>query len=185
MGIMAVVNAPGKIPQLTTKFWKRIGGKIPGWVFKDSQKGLMQNNRQKLPLSKGYKKYKDHDMRRFSDNKRLGTARKLKDGTTRTYKRKKFPLTGSLQSIGVPYVTMLLTGKTIRGLRQKKADKNGVTMKFQREDTPKIIGNRRRGYDIVGLNTPNRRLIKVEIIKEFKKNKQKFLKKDIVVNVRI
>ena len=58
-------------------------------------------------------------------------------------------------------------------------------MKFQREDNSKIIGNRRRGYDIVSLNTPNRRLIKVEIIKEFKKNKQKFLKKDIVVNVRI
>lgn len=181
---MAAISTPEKIPQLSRKFWKRIGEKIPGWLFKDCQKGLMQNNTQKHNLSEQYKKYKDHDMKRFSDNKRLGAPRTLKDGTVKTYKDREFPLIGrSLFTIGKSFVTMLLTGDTVKGLGIKKVNKNGVTMKFQLADTPKILGNRKRGYDIVGLNKKNRRLVKVEIIKEFKKNKVKFLKKNIVINV--
>ena len=89
------VGNPEKLPQLTRQFWlkisQRIGG-IGGWVYLDCEKGLMQNNTQKHQLSKQYKKYKDHDMKRFSDDKRLGSSRKLVDGTTKTYKTRKYPL---------------------------------------------------------------------------------------------
>ncbi len=169
---MAQVNQISKVPFMGKKFWKAIGkkiGGIGGWVYDDGVKGLMQNNTQKHPLSLQYKKYKDKDMRRL-DGKRL--------------KNKKYPLEGrSLFTIGTPHVTMLLTGDTIGGLRGTKATLNSVTMAFRTRDTPKIIGNKARGYDIVGLNTKNIRLIKVEMIKQFKKNKVKFLKKNIVINV--
>ncbi len=169
---MAQVSQIGKVPFMGKKFWKAIAkkiGGIGGWVYDDGVKGLMQNNTQKHPLSPKYKKYKDKDMRRL-DGKRL--------------KNKKHPLEGrSLFTIGTPHVTMLLTGDTIGGLRGTKATKNSVTMAFRTRDTPKIIGNKARQYDVTGLNTKNIRLIKVEMIKQFKKNKVKFLKKNIVINV--
>ena len=170
---MAQVNQISKVPFMGKKFWKAIGkkiGGIGGWVYDDGIKGLMQNNTQKHALSLKYKKYKDNDMRRFTDNKRL--------------KNKKYPLVGrSLFTIGVPHVTMLLTGDTIGGLRGTKATRDGVTMAFRTRDTPKIIGNKARNYDVTGLNTKNIRLIKVEMIKQFNKNKVKFLKKNIVINI--
>ncbi len=180
---MARINQMNKVPEMGKKFWKAISkkiGGIGGWVYDDGVKGLMQNNTQKHPLSPGYKKYKDHDMRRFTDNKRLGDT--IQGG--RKLKKRKFPLVGrSLFTIGVPHVTMLLTGDTIGGLRGIKATETGITMRFRPKDTPKIIGNKARGYDIVGLNTKNIRLIKVEMIKQFKKNKVKFIPKNIVINV--
>ncbi len=169
---MAQVNQIGKVPFMGKKFWKAIGkkiGGIGGWVYDDGVKGLMQNNTQKHSLSPKYKKYKDKDMRRL-DGKRL--------------KNKRYPLEGrSLFTIGTPHVTMLLTGDTIGGLRGTKATKSGITMAFRPRDTPKIIGNKARNYDVTGLNTKNIRLIKVEMIKQFKKNKVKFIKKNIVINV--
>ncbi len=171
---MAQVSQISKVPFMGKKFWRAIGkkiGGIGGWVYDDCVKGLMQNNTQKHSLSLQYKKYKDKDMRRL-DGKRL--------------KNKKYPLEGrSLFTIGKPHVTMLLTGDTIGGLRGTKATRDGVTMAFRTRDTPKIIGNKARNYDVTGLNTKNIRLIKVEMIKQFNKNKVKFLKKDIVIGVTI
>ena len=178
---MATINQMNKVPFMGAKFWKAIAKKIggKGWVYKDGERGLMQNNTQKHPLSPGYKKYKDKDMRRL-DGKRLGDT--IQGG--RTLKQRKFPLVGrSLATIGTPYVTMILTGDTIQGLHGTKAKKDGITMSFRPRDAPKIIGNKARGYDIVGLNTKNIRLIKVEMIKQFKKNKVKFIPKNIVINV--
>ncbi len=184
---MAQGSQIGKVPFMGKKFWKAIGkkiGGIGGWVYKDCEKGLMQNNTQKHALSPQYKKYKDNDMRRFTDKKRLGDTVSLKGGGTKTLKRRKFPVVGrALSTIGKPYVTMLSTGDTIGGLRGTKATRDGVTMAFRTRDTPKIIGNKARNYDVTGLNTKNIRLIKVEMIKQFKKNKVKFLKKNIVINI--
>ena len=166
---MAKGSQIGKVPSMGKKFWKAIGqkiGGIGGWVYKDCEKGLMQNNTQKHALSKQYKRYKDNDMRRFTDGKRLKSVGNR-----------------SLFTIGKPYVTMLLTGDTIRGLRGTKATKNSILMKFNPRDTPKIVGNKARDYDIVGLNTKNIRLIKVEMIKQFNKNKTKFIKKNITINI--
>ena len=183
---MAKVNQIGKVPLMGKKFWKAIGekiGGIGGWVYKDCEKGLMQNNTQKHALSPGYKKYKDKDMRRL-DGKRLGDTVSLKSGGTKTLKTRKFPVVGrSLYTIGKPYVTMLLTGDTIRGLRGTKVTKNSILMKFNPRDTPKIVGNKKRMYDVTGLNTKNIRLIKAEMIKQFKKNKVKFIKKNITINI--
>ena len=180
---MATIKQIGKVPDMGKKFWKAMGekiGGIGGWVYDDGVKGLMQNNTQKHPLSPGYKKYKDNDMKRFTDGKRLGAS----PFKGRALKQRKFPLVGrSLFTIGTPHVTMLLTGDTIGGLKGKKVTKNGITMSFRSKDAPKIIGNKALGYDIVGLNTKNIRLIKVEMIKQFKKNKVKFIPKNIVINV--
>ena len=169
---MAKVSNIGKVPDMGVKFWKGIAkmvGGTGGWVYKDGEKGLMQNNTQKHPLSQKYREYKNKDMRRL-DGKRL--------------RNKKYPLEGrSLHTIGKPHVTMILTGDTIGGLHGEKATKNGITMSFMPKDAPKVIGNKQRGYDIVGLNDKNIRLIKAEMIKQFNKNKVKYLKKNIVISV--
>lgn len=183
---MAQVSQIGKLPFMGVKFWeaiaKKVGG-IGGWVYKDGERGLMQNNTQKHPLSRQYKKYKDRDMRRL-DGKRLGDIVSLKGGGTKTLKQRKYPLVGrSLHTIGTPYVTMILTGDTIGGLKGRKPTDNGITMIFNSKDAPKIRGNQLRGYDIVGLNKKNIELIRQQIIKQFKKNKVKYIKKNIVINV--
>ena len=180
---MATIKQMDKVPFMGVKFWKAISKKIGGtgkWVYKDGEKGLMQNNTQKHRLSPQYKKYKDNDMNRFTDGKRLGAS----PFKGRSLKTRKFPLVSrSLHTIGTPHVTMILTGDTIGGLHGEKFKRDGMTMAFELKDSDKITRNKARGYDITGLNTKNIRLIKVEMIKQFKKNKVKFIPKNIVINV--
>ncbi len=180
---MATIKQMNKVPFMGVKFWKAISKKIGGkggWVYKDGEKGLMQNNTSGHPLSPDYKKYKDNDMKRFTDGKRLGAS----PFKGRTLKRRDFPLEGrSLATIGTSVVTMILTGDTIAGLHGIKAKRDGITMTYELKDTDKIVGNKARDYDIVGLNEKNIKRIKVEMIKQFKKNKVKFIPKNIVINV--
>ena len=178
---MAEISNIAKLPELTPKFWMFVGGEVKKWVERDCREGLMQDDAFKLPLSPKYKKYKDHDMRRFSDGKRLGDV----TSGGRMLRQRRFPLVGrALQTIGTPYVTMMLTGDTVRGLKPTKPTKNGVTMAFNEADSPKIYGNQQIRYNIVGLNRVNRELVRQEIIKEFNRNKVKFLKKDVKIGVR-
>ena len=53
---MATIKQMDKVPFMGVKFWKAIAKKIGGtgkWVYKDGEKGLMQNNTQKHRLSPG------------------------------------------------------------------------------------------------------------------------------------
>ena len=175
---MAKVSQIGKVPSMGKKFWKVIGELIgrKGIVYNDCTRGIMQNNTRGHSLSPQYKKYKDNDMRRFTTDKRGKKGDRLKN--------KIFPLLSrSLETIGKPYVTMILTGDTISGLHGIKPKKNSITMTFERRDTVKILGNKARGYDITGLNTKNIKRIKVEMIKQFNRNKVKFIKKNITINI--
>ena len=182
---MAERSNIAKLPELTPKFWMFVGTEVKKWVDIDCRKGKMQDHTANHPLSRKYKKYKDNDMRRFTDGKRLGDTMSSKGGKQRTLKPRRFPLVGkSLQTFGVPYVKMILTGDTIRGLKPTKASKNGVTMGFNQKDSVKVLGNQQIGYNIVGLNRENIERVRQEIIKEFNKNKVKFLKKDIKIGVR-
>ena len=210
---MAEKSNIAKLPELTPKFWEFVGGKVAEWVRADCRKGIMQDGSANHPLSRKYKKYKDNDMRRFTDGKRLGDTAtgtgkttdvvgggftivngqiyRVEHRTTRTGKVKKtlkqrrFPLVGkSLQTIGTPYVTMMLTGDTMRGLKPEKPTKDGVTMAFNPKDSVKIWGNQQIGYNVVGLNRVNIELVRQQIIKEFNKNKVKYLNKDIKIGVR-
>ena len=183
---MAEKSNIAKLPELTPKFWMFIGTEISEkYVPNDCRKGKMQDHTANHPLSPKYKKYKDNDMRRFSDGKRLGDTISSKGGNRRTLKTRRFPLVGkSLQTIGVPYVTMMLTGDTVRGLKPEKATKDGVTMAFNDADTVKILGSQQIGYNIVGLNRANIERVRQEIIKQFNKNKVKYLNKDIKIGVR-
>ena len=182
---MAEKSNIDKLPEMTPKFWEDVGFKVAEWVRADCRKGIMQDGSANHPLSRKYKKYKDNDMRRFSDGKRLGDTISSKGGNQRTLKTRRFPLVGrSLQTIGTPYVTIMLTGDTMRGLKPEKPTKNGVTMAFRPEDSVKIYGNQQIGYNVVGLNRANIELVRQEIIKEFRKNKVKYLDKDIKIGVR-
>ena len=206
---MAEKSNIDKLPVMGVKFWEGIGklvGGRGGLVDKDCEKGIMQNGTAGHPLSPKYRKYKANDMRRFGDGQRLGApinitkrgGTKSKKGTTsgellalqfggktrKIQRKRKFPLVGrSLFDIGKPHVTMRLTGDTTLGLRPEKAYDGGVTMAFNPRDTDKIVGNARLGYDIVGLNKVNIELVRQQIIKQFQKNKVKYLNKNIKIGV--
>ena len=170
-----------KIPVLTPKFWKHIGVLVSEkLVPKDCAKGIMQDGTRNHPLSPKYRKYKANDMRRFSDGQRLGSP--TKGG--RPLRQRQYPLQGrSLIDQGKPYVTMRLTGDTVRGLHGVKPTKDGILMTFNPKDTAKILGNQQIGYNIVGLNKVNIELVRQELIKELIKNKAKYLNKDIKIGV--
>ena len=195
-----------KLPVLTKEFWKHIGVLVSKkLVPADCAKGIMQDGTRNHPLSPQYRKYKANDMRRFSDGQRLGSPVKLSEkgskttrkgssmnerlamqfGKTKTVpKQRQFPLMGkSLMDQGKPYVTMRLTGDTVRGLHGVKPTKDGITMTFRPKDSVKILGNQQIGYNIVGLNKVNIELVRQELIKELRKNKAKYLNKDIKIGV--
>lgn len=157
-----------KILQLTPAWWKHLGGFIAKWVREDSKKGLFQNNAQHLAYrSRQYKKYKANDMRRFTDGKRLQAYRGQ-----------------SIESNKTQFVDMTLTGKLKKGLRPRSWTKYSVTMGYNPEDAKKILGNKKYNRDVVGLNDKNKRLVKVELIKEFKKRQIEVIPKNITINIK-
>lgn len=166
-----------KILQLTPEFWMQdIGGKIRKRVKDDALKGIMQNDTQGHQYrSQQYKRYKANRMeylRRGNANTKSKSQGKIK-----AYK------SVDIQSNETAFVNMILTGHLINGLHPTRADKHGVTMSFSPKDTKKLIGNRARGYDVSGLNEVNRDWVKEEILKQFDKNKRKYLRKAIVIEI--
>lgn len=191
------------IPKLGSKFWKELGGKIPGWIKADALVGLMQNNNQKMRYrSKEYTKYKANDMRRFTKgegktfsdkegyfygktyfgNKKAGFSKKKGFGTGDRLKAYKGV---SIESNNVAFVDLTLTGRMINSLRPTKSDDYGVLMSYGQDQVGKILGNKMRGYDVLGLNDKNKLLTKNEIIKELKRRKEKLIPKkiDIVIGI--
>lgn len=156
-----------KILKLTPSWWKQLGGFIVKWIREDFAQGLFQNNKQHLAYrSKQYIKYKLNDMRRFTDGKRL-----------------KSHYGDPIASRQTTYVDMTLTGKLKKGLRPRSSTSNSVTMGYDPADAPKILGNKKYGRDVVGLNDKNKRLVKVALIKEFKKNQIEVIPKNININI--
>lgn len=156
-----------KIPELTAKFWRDLGDKkIKRWIWEDAEEGEFQNNTGGYNYTQPYKNYKARDMKRKSDGKRLKAYSELTIESNKTSK-----------------VNMILTGHTRRGLEVKRADKTGVDLSYKPADTKKIIGNRERGYDVVGLSNENIERAKREILQQFDKNIATI--KNININVKI
>ena len=150
-----------KIPLLGTKFWRELGGKIKFWVKGDALIGLMQNNTQGHSYkSAQYVKYKANEMRKFGrGKKKTGAGERLK-----AYKAV------PIESTSVNPVNMILSGQTLNGLRPTESNDTSVLMSYAPKDAGKIIGNKARNYDLVGLNNKNRELVRQEMIKEYKDN---------------
>jgi len=185
-----------KALNLDAQFWRNeIGFKIlRKEPPKDAKIGLMQNNKQKLPyFSKQYVKYKANNMRRFTKG---GTAKSFDPSHDypgkRLYGSKTATSKGGRLSgyEGIPivskqtqFVDMTLTGRMWKGLTVKKADKNSVTMTFDPADKGKIIGNRRYGREVVGINDKNKMLVKNAILKKLDRNLKAQLSRTIKIKV--
>lgn len=150
-----------------SSFMKKVIGKLViKEVRKDMANGLMQNNKQKLPYkSNTYAEYKRRGMERKTDGKRLKAFRGQ-----------------SISSRQTKHVDMTLTGKTKSGFGVKSAAVNLLVMAFRSRDAKKVKGNQKHGYDLIGLNDKNKRLIVDELLKGFK-DKGK-VRKRVVVNVK-
>lgn len=158
-----------KALNLDAQFWRNeIGFKIlKKEPPKDAKIGLMQDNKQKLPYhSKQYMRYKANGMKRFTDGKRLKSYVGL-------------PIVSKQTS----FVDMTLTGRMWKGLFVKKADKFSVTMSFDPADKGKIIGNRKYGREVVGINDKNKALVENRIRKKLSKNMRQVFGKVIKVRV--
>ena len=163
-----------KIPVLGSKFWREIGEKVKFWIKDDALLGIMQNNTQGHSYkSAQYVKYKQNEMRKFGRGKdKTGAGERLKD-----YKAV------SIESTSINPVNMTLTGQAINGLRPIESNDTSVLMSYAQKDAGKIIGNRDRDYDIVGLNKKNRELVRQEMIKEFKDKIGKNIPKNIEITI--
>lgn len=190
------------IPKLGSKFWKELGGKIPFWVKEDALKGLMQDNKQNLRYkSETYKKYKANDMRRFTrgegktfsdkegyfygktyfTNKKAGFSKSKGFGTGQRLKEYKGQ---PIESRDTQFVNLTLTGKMINSLKPKNSGEDWVIMAFSPDQAGKVIGNKRYGYNVVGLNDKNKLKVKAAMITEMKK-RQLELPKKLVINVSV
>lgn len=165
---MAIKINIDKIFTQMSKHWKRIGGLAIKWIREDARSGKFQNNGSGYRYSKQYAKYKENDMRRFTDGKRL-----------------KSHYASSISSHQTNYVDMILTGQTLRGLKVRSVENDGVTLGYEPADTKKIIGNRARGYDIVGLSQENIAKVKEELSKGLSDELKKVMKDKIVIEVKL
>lgn len=180
--------------KLTTTFWKSVGALILREVRKDTKAGLFQNNLSKLRYkSLEYMRQKAAGMRRVTKGGKLKAFDPSQDYLGNRLYGKKTPtkkgqrLTGfegkKISSTNVAFVDMTLSGETMAGFHVKSVDQSGVDMSYNSADADKIIGNQRYGYDIVGLNDKNRRLVKLAIMKELGLKAESH--KKIIVDVRL
>lgn len=142
-----------KLLSFTQSFWLKLGREIATVVRQDFQSGIMQNDTQGHRYkSEQYKRYKANQMRTYS---------KVNKG-----KRLKAYYGLPIVSTQTGFVDMTLTGRLSKGLRPISATNNSVLMGYMPEDTGKILGNQKHGYDVVGLNTKNINFVKDKIIEE-------------------
>ena len=160
-------------------FWLKTAQYIKKWIKNDMLNGEVQESQGK-PYNAKYRKYKSHEMRRFSDNKKLGSPRTLKDGTTKTYKNNNY-YGKNTNTSATP--NMLLTGETIKGLAYKTSNKQSMIMSYKKKDADKIAGNEKLGRDIRTLNDKNMKKLQTKFEEEIGKNLRQWCNKKIILTV--
>ena len=191
-GLRMVKLITDNILNLTPQFWKERGVDIKKWVLDDCLNGKMQNGNSNYQYkSAQYKLYKANDMKRMTVGKAKDTGYTFNLAGDIRYlnlyfrnRKAKFTQKNPMGSgkrlkayAGIPIasndvskVTMVLTQRTVNSLHPKSSTENSVTMAFAPDKTKLLLGNRDRGYDIIGLNGDNIGKIKKKILAEFVKN---------------
>lgn len=160
------MKAISNIVKLSDAFWKKVGGMIPAWVYEDCINHIMQNNTQNHHYkSQQYVKLKSNQMRR-KDGSRLKSLKGI-----------------GVDSTDTSAVNMILTGRTVKSLHTKSTSPEALTMSFGMDKAGIIIGNKRRGYDVTGLNDKNKAKVKQLILKQFNENERKELEKKVVITI--
>ena len=139
---------------------------IPAWVYEDCINHLMQNNGKNYHYrSQEYVKLKSNQMRK-KDGSRIKSLKGI-----------------GIDSTDTSAVNMILTGRTVKSLHIKSTSPESLTMAFNPAYTKIILGNKRHGYDVTGLNDKNRAKIKQFILKQFNENERKELEKKVVITI--
>jgi hypothetical protein len=128
-----------------------------------------------MGVTGGKRKYQ-HE--RTGSGQNMKTEKRLVPGDRlKAYSSKK------IASNDTSHVTMILTGETLEGLKIKEATETHVIMSYDPKDADKIIGNRNRGYDIVGLSEENRLKVREEIVKQTKQQFSELQKIHVKINI--
>ena len=153
-----------KIPVLGKQWWGGLSGFISKWVYQDATVGLFQGKfdiQKQMYRSEQYVKYKANEMRYFGRGKE-------KKGKGEKIRNKYVDYKSVSTNTQTQFVNMMLTERTINSLAMEDSDDTGVTMAYKPEHTGKILGGKKWGRNLVGLNDKNVRLVKVQMIKEYK-----------------
>lgn len=162
-------------------FWKKLAVFIKKWIKQDVLAGEVQKAwGNGLRYSSQYLKYKLNEMRRFTDNKKLGSPRTLKSGELKTYKNNNLQGKNTNTS---SKPNMFLTGETINGLDYTSSTKNSMKMSYKQKDADKILGNEKRGRSIRTLNDKNMNKTRKKIEDQLDKNIRNWARKKITITV--
>lgn len=155
--------------------WRDMATLIRQLIQSDMEKGTVQEYTAQTRktsggakhYSKGYKKYKDNFMNRFTDGKKLKafSGRSVMDNNTKS-------------------VNMRVTGATIRGLHLDKILSNGVIMAYMDADGYKIEYNEEMGRLITTLSKKNQDKVLEFISNRLDKSIREWCKKEIVISTR-
>lgn len=168
-----------KVLEFKRSWWKKLAQYIKKWIWDDMLQGKLQATRNK-PYHPKYAKYKANEMRRFSDGKRLGSPRILKDGTTKNYK---YNVLKGIHTNTSTTPNMLLTGETIKGLEYKNSNQRAMVMSYKDKDADKIIGNEVYGRDIRTLNDKNMNKLKKQFEIDIDQNLKQWASKKITITI--
>ena len=188
------------ILKLPSGFWDKLAfgsdQSIWFWVKEDAKKGIMQDGSSNHQYSEQYARYKKNDMRRFTTGTPASVSIKGKKDlyfdnpkVTTKYKGRKYGGGDRLAGYKAEtldnetkFVNMKLTGRLLDGLHKESSTENSLTMTYNPEDWGKAVGNKERGYDIIGLNDANQEKVRQRLLDTYKQNVSKLPKK-VVINI--
>lgn len=154
-------------PDLPDDFWLNLGHDQALMIYNDAvNKGIMQNNSSGHRYSPEYAKRKSNSMRRLTKGNPLYYSIKTRKGLyfkNKKAKPNKGLRTGIYKQVqvvnnNVSFVNLQLTGAMFRGLfasPELLVNEDGIKISYLPIDGGKVIGNKERGYDILGLRKEN------------------------------
>lgn len=180
-------------------FFNRLGKLIVRTVRKDASMGIMQNEMRNLRYkSKRYVQYKKNSMRRiraggklnkktnrFNNTKNL-TRLKFNKGSQSfsSGNRKLKGYEGISTNTETNFVNLHLTSSMMKDYDVTRYDAKSVEIGWSSDlEAKKVEGNKKRGYDITGLNSANISMIEKYISDELDRKGIEWSKEDIVIKI--
>jgi hypothetical protein len=183
-------NELAKALVLGVSFWKKEAQKVKAWIYEDALQGKLQGDPQvQRYKSASYVRYKANGMRRvtFDTNSTRQSGSKLKKSGDKfkSGNERLKGYSGGNYNTDTSSVNMILSGKTIMGLRASQVDDDGVTMSYPAESKDAIRGNEALGRNIRTLSTERQEMLKDLISTELTGSVNKILNKRITIDLKI
>ena len=170
--------------KITVDQWNKIGQYVVGKIRQDALQGEMQNDTSGHQYTREYALIKARSFRyatsrvykqNVANAKSIGIYAQAKDSIKKAGGKKGNRYKGyeSLPlNTNTAFVNLTLTGDMLKSLQvvESLTTEDGCTLAYGQDQTKKILGNKKRGYDVTTLSTENRKIIHDLIRKAIVKN---------------